>query len=597
MWIYLLKFSALLAIFLVFYKVFLEQATMHQFKRFYLLGAFLLAVCIPAITFTEYVLVEPQTFSTELVQASTLGQNPTLINESITYFPYILWGLYGLGVALFAIKFLINLSGVIKRIKNNPKEKSGLCHHVLLQDPIAPHTFFNYVFFNKKKYISHQIPQEVFWHEETHAKQKHSLDILLLELLKIVLWFHPLIYIAKHFIKLNHEFLADEAVLNKGVTTSTYQKIVLAFSSPDIPEPILSNSINYSSIKKRIIIMKTHTSKKALWLKSLLLLPLLALLLYSFSDKQIVEIERNTKSPETTTLAQIDMKSQTINGQDIEILINRYGQLLVNLSLVKMEDLPSFLLKYNEDLTKEQRSQTVRSIITIDKDAPEEVIKQVEAILTDYGVATINVLGKEDPIQEKGATKAEIKEYNALASKYNSQTKGKYVIKTKDMRRIKQLYDRMTLEQKASAEPYPNFPPPPPPAAAPKVIKNSELPPPPPLPENAPAADRMAYKKAVKNYKKGNPGLVYEHKNEDGEMVEVVVISDENNVAPPPPPPPSTHLNELADKGATFYLNGKVITHDEAIKLLGENKNINIDIRGVDSEAPVVKLTTKTKKN
>ncbi|MET7029822.1 M56 family metallopeptidase [Sediminicola luteus] len=598
MWIYLLKFSALLAIFLVFYKVFLEQATMHQFKRFYLLGAFLVAMSIPAITFTEYVLVEPQTFSTDFVQASSLGQNHTLINEPITYFPYILWGLYGLGAALFAIKFLINLSGVIKRINNNPKEKSGPCQHVLLQDPIAPHTFFSYVFFNKKKYISHQIPQEVFWHEETHAKQKHSLDILLLELLQIVLWFHPLIYIAKHYIKLNHEFLADEAVLNKGVTTSTYQKILLAFSSPDIPEPILSNSINYSSIKKRIIIMKTHTSKKALWLKSLLLLPLLALLLYSFSDKQIVEIERNTKSSETTTLAQVGTVSQTINGQDIEILINKNGQLSVNSYFVKMEDLSSYLMKYNQDLSKEQRSQTIRSFITIDKDTPKEVIKQVEAILTDYGVATINILGNEALVQEKGATKAEIKEYNALASKYNSQAKGKYVIKTKDMTRIKQLYDRMTLEQKASAEPYPNFPPPPPPAAAPKVIKNSELPPPPPLPENAPEADRMAYEKAVKNYKKGNPGLVYEHKNEDGEMVEVVVITDENNVAPPPPPmPPSKHLAKLAEEGAKFYLNGNPISSEEALKIAEKNKDININIEGLDSEPPMVKITTKTKKN
>ncbi|ALM08793.1 hypothetical protein SB49_13965 [Sediminicola sp. YIK13] len=598
MWIYLLKFSALLAIFLVFYKVFLEQATMHQFKRFYLLAAFLMAMGIPAITFTEYVLMEPQTLITEIAQASTLGQNSTLINEPITYFPYILWSLYGLGVALFTIKFVINLSGVIKRIRNNPKEKSGPCQHVLLQDPIAPHTFFSYVFFNKKKYKSHQIPQEVFWHEETHAKQKHSLDILLLELLQIVLWFHPLIYIAKHFIKLNHEFLADEAVLNKGVTTSTYQKIVLAFSSPDIPEPILSNSINYSSIKKRIIIMKTHTSKKALWLKSLLLLPLLALLLYSFSDKEIVELEQHTNSSKATTQSDIIADDSIIVTEDIEININRHGQLLVKLSLVKIEDLSTILSKYNQDLTKEQRSQTVRSFITIDKDTPKKVIQQVEAILTDYGVAIINILGNEALAQEKGATKAEIKEYNALASKYNSQTKGKYVIKTKDMRRLKQLYDRMTTEQKASAEPFPNFPPPPPPAAAPKVIKNSALPPPPPIPADVPEADRLAYEKAVKNYKKGNPGLVYDHMIEDGELVEIIVIADEDTVAPPPPPmPPSKHLAKLAEEGAKFYMNGNPISSEEALKIAEKNKDININIEGVDSEPPMVKITTKTKKN
>ncbi|MEB8328627.1 hypothetical protein OO009_04600 [Flavobacteriaceae bacterium KMM 6897] len=701
MWIYLLKFSALLAIFLVFYKIFLEQATMHQFKRFYLLGAFLIALCIPAITFTEYVLVEPQSLRTEIVQASTFQGNSIPLEAPINYAPWILWGIYGLGVTLFSFKFLINLTGVIKRIRNNPKERSGSFQHVLLQDPIAPHTFFSYVFFNKKKYESQQIPEEVFWHEETHAKQKHSLDVLLLELLQIVLWFHPLIYIAKHFIKLNHEFLADEAVLNKGVTTSTYQKIVLAFSSPDgyrnVTEPSLSNSINYSSIKKRIIIMKTHTSKKALWLKSLLLLPLLALMLYSFSDKKIVELEQNMKSTEATTQSQVTVQSPTIYGQDIEILINQNGQLLVNSFFVKMEDLSSFLSKYNQELSKEQRSQTVRSIITIDEDTPKEVIQQVEAILTDYGVATINLVGNDDsPVQEKGATKAEIKEYNALARKYNSKAKGKYEIEMRDMSRLKQLYDRMTLEQKASAEPFPNIPPPPAPMAStpspvapvspvspvthvdaahraptsskvysyakelaqkdaqfyyedkkitsikgleiiksqsniivetlpwtnkkpevkiysksgirkdglhvhpdtPKVLKNSDLPPPPPIPAHAPEAERIEYKKAVENYKKGNPGLVYDHMTEDGELVEIIVIDDENNVAPPmPPSPPSKHLAELAKEGAKFYLNGDPISSDEAIKITEKNKDINIDITGGDSGQHIVKLTTRSKGN
>lgn len=645
MWIYLLKFSALLAIFLVFYKVFLEQATMHQFKRFYLLGAFLIALSIPAITFTEYVLVEPQPLNTEIVQAYTSQGNSIPLEAPINYVPWLLWSIYGLGVLLFSFKFLINLTGVIRRIKNNPKEKSGPFLHVLLKDPIAPHTFFSYVFFNKKKYRSHQIPKEVFWHEETHAQQKHSLDVLLLELLQILLWFHPLVYIAKHFIKLNHEFLADEAVLNKGVSTSTYQKILLAFAS-SITEPSLSNSINYSSIKKRIIIMKTHTSKKALWGKRLLLLPVLALLLYSFSNKEIVVLEQQTTAQQTTTQSKKAMEIPTVNTEIIEVLINRNGQILVDSHLVKLEELSTFLLRYNEGLTKEQRSQTVPSIITIDKEAPKKVIQEVEAILSDYGVATINIQERMYSQQEKRATKAEIKEYNALA--------GQKVIKKSDMPRLKQLYDRMTLEHKAAAEPYPNFPPPPPPAKAPKipnerveasrkikkiieeqdtydtnnisinqpsratkgekssipvppaaetpttprVIKNSDLPPPPPIPANAPEADRIEYEKTVKNYKKGNPGLVYEHKNEAGEMIEVVVITDESNVAPPmPPSPPSKHLAELAEQGATFYLNGSPISSDEAIKMVKKNKDINIDITGGESDQAIVKLITKSKKN
>src|SRR5690606_37159361 len=111
-----------------------------------------------------------------------------------------------------------------------------------------------------------------------------------------VLWFHPLVYWAKHFVKLNDELLADQAVLNRGASVPDYQNMVLAFSSSgsyrNAIAPPLANAIHYSSIKKRIVIMKSQTSKKAIWLKGLLLIPLIALLLYSFSTKEIFEIQK-----------------------------------------------------------------------------------------------------------------------------------------------------------------------------------------------------------------------------------------------------------------------------------------------------------------
>lgn len=341
--------------------------------------------------------------------------------------------------------------------------------------------------------------------------------------------------------------------------------------------------------------MKTHTSKKALWGKRLLLLPVLVLMLYSFSNREIVVLEQQTTAQQITAQSKKAMETRTEIVDIIEVFINKNGQLLVSYQLVELEELSTFLLRYNKGLTKEQRSQTVPSIITIDKEAPKKVIKEVEAILTDYGVATVNIQERMYSQQEKGATKAEIKEYNALARQK--------VIKKADISRVKQLYDRMSADQRASAEPFPNFPPPPPPAktgapTSPKGIKNSNLPPPPPLPAYASEEYRIAYNKAVEDYKKGNRSSVYDHLMEDGELVEIIVIEDENNVAPPPPPmPPAKHLAELAEQGATFYLNGDPISSKEAIQLVTKNKNINIDIRGVDSEATVVKLTTKTNGN
>ncbi len=291
MLLFLLKFSACLTIFLIFYKLLLEKESIHTFKRFYLLAALLLSIIIPLITFTEY--IEPElvlgSFQPLIPAVDIVPRNVTL-EETRSYLPIVLWSIYGLGVLLFGMKFSINLFRIVTKIKKNPKYKSNIYTRVLLLDSITPHTFFNYIFLNKTKFETQQIPREVLLHEETHAKQKHSLDILFIEFLQVIFWFNPLVYLSKKAIKLNHEFLADEAVLNQGINSSTYQQILLAFSS-DASQTALANAINYSLIKKRFTIMKSKSSKKSIWLRSLLLLPLLGGLLFSFSNTKEVEKE------------------------------------------------------------------------------------------------------------------------------------------------------------------------------------------------------------------------------------------------------------------------------------------------------------------
>jgi len=356
---YLLKSGGCLLVLYLFYVLFLEKENMHVYKRIYLLSIIVVSFAIPFITFTNYVEVveqiQPMITSNLLMELPLIPQE-----EEINYLPIVLWSIYGLGVLLFGLKFIKNSYEIVNKIKSNPKEKKGETTAVLLKEDIVPHTFFNFIFYNKKKYTTHQIPNEVVLHEETHARQKHSIDVLLLEFLLVIFWFNPIIYLLNKAVKLNHEFLADQAVLNNGANTKTYQHTLLVYSSNTSQLP-LAHAINYSSIKKRFTVMKTHTSKMKIWLRSFILLPVLALLLYSFS----------------TT------------------------------------------------------------------------------------------------IQQKKATTRQITEYNTLAKKYNKKAIDHREIKFVEIRRMKTLYDLMSVEQKAKAEKYPNIPPPPPPAP-PKMPKNAE---------------------------------------------------------------------------------------------------------------------------
>ncbi len=601
--LYLLKSAACLVLFFAFYKLFLEKTSIHNFKRFYLSGSLLASFLIPLITFTSYVEVSPiipvySEVAPQMIFAET--------EKTINYWPFVLWTIYGLGVLFFSVKFFRNLFNLIQKIRKNPKYKNTRFINILLNEKVIPHTFFSYIFLNKTQFENHEIPAEVMLHEETHARQKHSLDVIFVELLQIVFWFNPLFYFIKRSIKLNHEFLADRAVLNAGTETTDYQKILLAFSSNALTSS-LAHSINYSSIKKRFTVMKTHTSKRAIWFRSILLLPLLSLLIYGFSTKEVL-------------IKQVE-KSAVFAGdtiEDIKIIIDQNSQLTLNGIPVNLENLKTEINKHNTHLSPTQKQKYLSANVGLysekDNDLAESIIgilyasnyrnlsmynlknmedanldtnfivnslsgKTVEEAeilhqehlkeLEKFKTARVNVKNDENNpwsvqvgepeerdentgeiIQQK-ATEAELAEYNKLAIKYNAVDIEKRIIKKKDLERLEIIYKKMTDAQKAKAQPFPEcIPPPPPPPPAPKVKKGekSDIPPPPPPAPKAPSADN---------------GNLY-------------------TPAQAPPPPNSNkveYIKELAKRGAVFYIGPHKYSAEEAIKMVQKSTNdVTIDV-------------------
>src|SRR5690606_3735176 len=141
MLMYLLKSGVLLTIFYGFYKLLLENESIHAFKRYYLLVSVVLAFFIPFITFTEY--IEAPSQNVPIVFSDSPITNTFNEDQPKNFLPFILWTIYGMGVLLFSIKFFKNLSQLLYKIRNNTKVKIDPITHVLLQDLVVPHTFFN----------------------------------------------------------------------------------------------------------------------------------------------------------------------------------------------------------------------------------------------------------------------------------------------------------------------------------------------------------------------------------------------------------------------------------------------------------------------
>ncbi|WP_228850377.1 M56 family metallopeptidase [Aegicerativicinus sediminis] len=478
--IYILKFSGCLVIFLFAYKFLLESTNQNTLKRFYLISILLLSATIPFISLTTYSYKDDS--FVEVGKGIILNESESLSDlGSIVSIWNILTIIYLIGFFAFALRFIFNLSSILDKIRLNPKRKKHHLTYVLLNDNIAPHTFFSFIFFNKKKFETDELPMEILVHEHIHAEQLHSIDILFIELIKIIMWFNPVVYHLEKYIKLNHEFLADQGVISHGTDPIKYSNL-LVNTTFQKENSQLVNSFNYSSIKKRIQIMKTRTSKKSLRLRFALALPLFAIAFYGFSTKKVIPLEYPTQS--------------TISTQS----------------------------------------------------------------------------------QQEKATKEQIAEYNKIAKHYNNMPEDDIRIDKRQLERMKYLYSIMSVSQRENAEPLPviKLPPPPPPAPSPDGLKEV----------------------IVQGYPAPKP---------KGEINEVIVQGypspkspnrDQLEAPVPPPPPPAISPMDFVIKmakkdGSKFFYNGKPISSDGAIKLLKNNKNLNIVSQDSKTENPKIFITNK----
>lgn len=331
--------------------------------------------------------------------------------------------------------------------------------------------------------------------------------------------------------------------------------------------------------------MKTHTSKKAILLRSLLLLPLLAMLIYGFSDTELKE-KTTSQSIEQIAPKKVIDKVNEIRTDYDSATINIIGP------------------KSNSNF----KSQDGAS----------------RKLMSEY-----NTLAKK---------------YNTMLSK----SKG-IQIKMKDVERLEFIYDQMSDKQKADAEPFPDFPPmpeSPTPPEAPRVKKRekSDIPSLPPAPDHEEIEKAMELKEAAKMREQevmleGQESILVEQeilmekqesqmkeqvilltqqvarmKEHETELIEIEEVLEKVSeieevseveetteveeiieVEPPMPPTlpksPLDHVMEMAKKDATFYYEGKEISSDKAINILKNNKEINIDSRTSNRKKPVVKLS------
>ncbi|TDP03857.1 M56 family metallopeptidase [Flavobacterium sp. 245] len=267
---FLIKSTIALGIFLAFYHLILEREKIHQFNRFFLLFSIIISFVIPFITF-EIIREIPVNFSNQInIDQATI--TPVRAAEKTDYKLNFLWSLYAIITLLFSIRFGRNIWAIMSKSSNNPIIKFKNSKLVLVDEKILPYTFLNYIFVNSDDYKKRNIEEELYAHELVHVTQKHTIDILFIELLKTIFWFNPLFVFYKKAIQLNHEFLADQEIVKEYNNVPFYQKLLLEKGS-GIQPIFLASNLNYLVTKKRLIMMTKRTSRNIAVLKKMAIVP------------------------------------------------------------------------------------------------------------------------------------------------------------------------------------------------------------------------------------------------------------------------------------------------------------------------------------
>lgn len=274
----LIEISLNWAIWLSLYYLLLHKKTFFNINRWYLLATLLLSIAIPlAQPFLPISSNTTLTFSLpEMIVSSQVHSSdaPSIITHTTNWLSVF----YNAGLFLFGSIFLYNVFKIIFQITHLRKHRQSNYTIVELPKNNSPFSFFNYIFISPKGNYSEEEWKQIIIHETTHARQLHSLDMLLLEIVKIIFWWNPLVYFYKMALRDVHEFQADQAT-TQNHDKKEYSRLLFRQSQSGMQTAVTSNFI-HSQLKKRIKMMMSKRSKRTEIYQYLMIIPLLTALFF-----------------------------------------------------------------------------------------------------------------------------------------------------------------------------------------------------------------------------------------------------------------------------------------------------------------------------
>jgi TonB family protein len=300
LFIYLGKAGAGMIALYVVYWLWLRKHTYFAFNRFYLLTALLISLGAPFIVLPEKA-PEALPMAEFTMEPTTVVFQPEAAPLISTEEVFLL--IYALGVLFMLVRLGVRLWQISQTIRSGERLRSG--NYILVRasnESVSSFSFLNYLVLSQKD--AEPYGEVVLRHELVHIRQRHSWDLLWIELVHVFMWFNPILIFFKRSLKEIHEFIADEQATNGD--RFTYARTLAGYAFGVSPQVLTNNFFDVSQLKNRIAMLTKNRSSRWVLGRYLLALPVVVGL--------VVLVAARSANPEALTFGQI-VEEMTVKGR------------------------------------------------------------------------------------------------------------------------------------------------------------------------------------------------------------------------------------------------------------------------------------------
>ncbi|MDF9829600.1 M56 family metallopeptidase [Parabacteroides sp. PF5-6] len=423
MGLYFIKVNLALGLLYMVYRLLFREDTFFRLRRLTLLGIILLAFLYPLPDIKNWVAQQP--LLVEYVQAySSVYQS----NEAVSYTiemqeaevqpagkaeatfspsPAIDWRKIGTlfylsGIFVLFFRCMAELLSIYRISGRSRKQEINGIPVYVSSEIEEPYSFFDRIFIQPEKYNPRTL-SEILIHEATHVRELHSLDVVLGEIVTILCWFNPFAWLLKKEISINHEFIADQEVMDAGFNKKEYQYHLIGLKHPPMAAANLYNYFSVLPLKKRITMLNKKRMHRAGVVKYLALAPLAAALLIANNMDVMARIAPEPIEPATATVA-IEVEAPIPPDDDkvytqVDVMPEFPGGDAELLKYISTN------LKYPVIAFENGIQGRVVVSFTVEKDGSisgAEVVRSIDPSLDQEALRVINTLPKWTPGKNEG---------------------------------------------------------------------------------------------------------------------------------------------------------------------------------------------------